>query len=188
MVSRIVLAAVAFWPLACAAELDLTPQVHVSELEGIRSEQTAFRNGSDLVTWTPPFGWSLSGRGSKLVLRPKEFAQADALVEVLALPSSTSLDDAFARELKEQVARSLPREATAVEWQQDEINPLLLNRHPTRKMIASYEVLGQRFTKAIWTCNFAEQQVRFHLTARAADFAKMQEPFRQSLYTWQGLK
>jgi hypothetical protein len=188
MVSRIVAVALVLCPFTVWAQLDLSPQLQISELEGVRTEITAFRNGTDLVTWQPPHHWRLSGGGRQVTLSPPNTAHADAMVEIVDLAAGPVLDQAFARSLKEQVVRSLPREVTELQWAEDEANPLLMNQHPTYKVTLSYTLFAQRYTKAMWVCNFAAQQLRFHFTARAADYEKLHELFRQSLYTWQGLK
>lgn len=188
MVSRIIVALLIAGAFARGADLDLTPQKQFSELEGTRSEITAFRYGQEFVTWTPPHRWRLVGGSSRVALFPPGATQADGLIERLDLPAATALDATYARTLKAEVAKALPREASALEWAEDEPNSLLLNRHPTYKITGSYTISAQRYTKTIWVCNFAEHQLRFHLTTRAQDFEKLHEPLRQSLYSWQGLK
>jgi hypothetical protein len=170
------------------AELDLTPRAHSSELEGTRAQVTAFSSGPNLVTWQPPHSWRISGEPTRVSLIPANAAQADATIEMFELPVSGTLDATLARKLKEDIARALPREASAIEWANDELNPIELNRHPTYRIRGSYTLFAQRYTTTVLVCNFAEHQLRFRLTARAANFPKLHKQFHESLYTWQGLK
>ena len=174
--------------MALWAELDLTPRVHFSELEGTREQVTAFASGQNLVTWQSPHSWRLSGEPTRVTLTPADAVQADAAIEMFELPASRTFDATFARKLKEDVARALPREASTIEWANDEPNPIELNRHPTYRITGSYTISGQRYTMTVLVCNFAEHQLRFRLTARATDFPKLHKQFHESLYTWQGLK
>ena len=187
MVSRIAFGVLLALSLPTLAELDLTPRLHFSELEGRRTEITAFRNGAGLVTWDVPSGWRITGGGTRFTLITPNAIQCEARVEITGPPASDTFDEELSKKFRQEVLNSLAREITALEWADDEANPLLINRHPTYKVTASYTLGAQRFTTAVWLCNFAKQQIRFRLTARTADFEKLHETFRESLYTWQGL-
>lgn len=187
MVSRIAFGLILSLGLPASAQLDLTPGVYVSQLEGTRTEITAFRNGAGQVTWQSPPNWRIIGGGTRISLIPPDAIQAEARVEIFGPQAGDTFDEEFSKTFRGEVASSLAREITALEWADDEASPLLINRHPTYKVTASYTLGAQRFTTAVWVCNFAKQQVRFRLTARAADFEKLHEIFRESLYTWQGL-
>lgn len=187
MVSRIAFGLLLAFSLQASAQLDLSPVKHFSELEGRRTENTAFRNGSGLVTWDPPGGWRITGGSTRISLIPPNAVQAEARVEITGPPGNDTFDAEFSKKFRGEVANTLAPEVTAIEWADDEASPLLINRHPTYKVTVSFTLGAQRFTTAVWLCNFANQQVRFRMTARTADFEKLHEAFRESLYTWQGL-
>ncbi|MHA3774674.1 hypothetical protein ACXR0O_24390 [Verrucomicrobiota bacterium sgz303538] len=160
----------------------------MSELEGVRSEVLAFRNGTGIVTWDAPYKWRISGGGRRITLIPPDASQADAVVEIAGPPSPGEFDETFIKKLKAEVTASLTRGSTGLDWSEDEPDALLINRHPVYKVALSYSASGSRFVTTVWVCNFEKQQLRFRLTARAENSSKLQEAFRQSLYTWQGLQ
>lgn len=187
MVSRIAFGILLTLSLRASAELDLTPETQESVLEGTRSQVTAFRNGAGYVTWQPPNNWRITGGGTQVRLTPPDAVQAEARVEITGPAGTDTFDETFTKKFRQEVLGSLAREVTAVEWADDEASPLHINQHPTYKVTVSYTLGGQRFTTAVWLCNFARQQLRFRITARAGEFEKLHELFRESLYTWEGL-
>jgi len=188
MVSRIILLLL-LGAASARAGIDFTTLAHEANFEGVRVAQTAFRDGQELVIYAPPGGWSLQGTPARLLLTPTNAGQADGVIDARPLTSPVApLDADTIAKLREEIAATLPREAEKLEWEEIEINPLLLNRHETRRLTLSYFAFAQRYKISVVVCNFAEQQVRFRFSARAVDFEKLYEQFRQSLFTWQGMK
>src|ERR1700736_7022028 len=83
MVRPIVIAGTLALALIASAsgELDLTPTETFYEIEGIRSPNLTFHDGSKPVTYTPPAKWTLSGGGRKLTFMPPDKVQEGAIFE-----------------------------------------------------------------------------------------------------------
>lgn len=186
MVLRITAALLALATLA-RAEIDFTPAEQKVTFEGQTLAHTSFRNATGQVLYEPPAGWAPQGEGSRLQMRPANATLATASIEARKLPAGAALDGGALQALHDELAASLPREAEDVKWEDPESNPVLLNRHQTRRLTVSYAAFAQHFKITLIVCNFADQQVRFRLDTRAADFEKLYDLFRRSLYTWQGL-
>ncbi len=188
MVPRIQLIGLVLLSVAAAhAGIDFTPLQHAVDFEGVRVLQTAFSNGPDTVIYAPPGGWTLQGGGGQLRLVPGA-SSAEALIEARSLAGKVTVDAETLGKLMEEMRRSLPREAEKIEWAEPEPNPVLLNRHPTYRLTVSYTAFGQPFKLTTIVCNFAEEQIRFRLRTRAADFDRLYDQFRRSLFTWQGMR
>lgn len=189
MVSRIVAAALALLTSAgfLQAELSLRPLPHSFELEGMSMTATAFRNGSGKVTWAAPHGWRISGEDRIVRVVPPNAAQAEGIIEIVGPPKG-NLDPAFIKDLKERLATALPKEASALTWEPDEAEPMEINRHPTHRVIYTYQHYGQKFRRSVMVCNFKDYQILFHFVARERDYPAAFELFRTSLYSWQGVE
>jgi hypothetical protein len=172
---------------AAHAEIDFTPRTRPTQFEGVTMNEPAFRNGEGWVQYVPPGGWQMQGEGRLLSLKPRDATFAAAGIESRALPANATLDGDALQKLKAEIQHGLPKEAEQVIWEPVEANPVMLNQHETRRVTVSYHAFAQPFTVTMIVCNFADQQIRFRLETRAADFDKLYDAFRRSLYTWQGL-
>ncbi|MGV3532740.1 MAG: hypothetical protein ACO1QR_10255 [Chthoniobacteraceae bacterium] len=168
------------------AALDLNPRPHTFEIEGHKIEDVAFKYGSQLVTYSPPAGWRMSGSETQLQLIPP-IAQAEAMIDCEA-----KSDEAFTPEVieafKKEILAKLPKGATTVEWSATRENPLQICGQPTVELEVSYSAFGKRFKSSMLVCNFTDEQLRFRVVAPESDFGRVHEPFRQSLYTLAGLR
>lgn len=175
----------AFAAAVCAdAAVDLRPQPHTFELEGVKIADIAFKNGEGLVTYSPPSGWRLAGSETELQLSPST-AQAEARISRAPKMEGGFTPEAV-KQLKQEVLAKLPEGAAAVEWAEDRVSPMQICGQPTYEVELSYSAFGKRFTTSVLVCNFADEQLRFRIVAPTADFPGLYEPFRQSLYTLAG--
>jgi hypothetical protein len=169
--------------------IDFTPFNHEVEFEGIRTTQPGFRDGATTVTFSPPGGWTVEGAGAVLHLHPTGGALASARVEVRPLPAYALGTEDSIKAAQKFFASTLPPEAQGLKWETEvEKNPVLFNQHETIRLEATYTVLGQSCRASILTAHLQEQQIYFVFTSRDREFAKMHEAWRQSFFTWQGLK
>lgn len=176
----------AFTVLATShAALDLNPRPHTFEVEGNKIEDVAFKYGSGLVTYSPPVSWRTIGSETQLQLIPP-VAQAEATISTEAKAAAPFTAAAVAM-LKKELLAKLPEGVTAIEWSEDRDNPLQICGHATYEVEVTYSAFGKRFKNSTLICNFAEEQLRFRVVAPEAEFGRVYEPFRQSLYTLAGL-
>src|SRR5580704_7843317 len=95
-------------------EVDFTPKESFYLAETTRVPNVAFHNGADPITYSPPFGWTLSGGGKKITLIPPGKVQADATMQT---EPAKDLLPATAENLKaygDLAVSRLPREALKV--------------------------------------------------------------------------
>jgi hypothetical protein len=183
----VIIAGLGFLVSGAIAELDLTPVDSFYEVEGVRVPNVTFRDGSRDVTYTPPPGWILCGRGNAITLTPPNSIQAGARVQ--AIPARNPLP-ATAGNLKAYTELALelaPREAANVEVVETVISPLGVSGRPLVEATLSYVFFGQQFRTTIFFLPREKEQVRFQFSSRAADFPPLFKAFRTSLYSMQGL-
>lgn len=171
---------------ADAATIDLTPHPDKKELEGIQLDAVSFRCGDKIAMYQPPDGWRAAGSERRVTFKP-EMAQAEASIEAFKKPEVATFDPETVKALKIGIEKSLPRGAEQLVWDADEENTVIWNRHPTYRVTLSYSQFGQRFTTTVLFCNFANEQLRFALTAHEGDFQKLYPAFRTSLFSFEGV-
>jgi hypothetical protein len=172
--------------IACA-QVDLTPVPSTYELDGVKMSNVLFRNGREQITYCPPQDWRLSGGGTRLTLVPPAAPNADAQVEVKALPT-LPFDEANLKKYVDNAKLSIPRESRNVEMLGAKVNPLKICGHDTLAIELTFDAFGVGFrTHQLYLNGNEGQQWVFRFTAPAAAFEKNFEPFRVSLYSLTGL-
>jgi hypothetical protein len=169
--------------------IDFTPVPYEVQLEGIKSTQPGFRDGTAMVTFSPPEGWRVDGAGAVLQMQPTEASAALARVETRPLPELTIGSPEWLKAVQSSLSAVLPKEAQELTWlPETEQNPVVFNQHDTLRLEATYTVLGQSFRATVLVCHLEKQQLLMMLTSRDRDFPKLYEAWRRSLFTWQGLQ
>jgi len=166
---------------------DLTPNPSYYEIEGVRLPNVAFRDGSKLITYTPPKGWALSNEPTRLTLKPEKPSQAEASIEILTPKVPSPIDPAMTPEMVKAAAALLPRGAEKTEVIAATLNPLKIDGLDTFEVALRYQLFGQTFQTSVLLLARGQEHWRFIFTARAHDFARVHEAFRVSLYSLQGL-
>lgn len=172
---------------ASKAEVLLTPRLSSYELEGVRFSQLAFSDGAKEVNYSPPAGWDTSGSASKLVLRPKDKAQAEGSVTRYPLPSPTTFDEPTMKKLAAQALASVPAGSINVELVSQEKNPVVIEQKETFAVTMSYAFYGESYKRFVMFMNRGEEQFCFQFGARSAEFDALQRAFLASQFSWQGL-
>lgn len=177
--------------LLCAgiatAELDLTPKLSEYSSEGFKVRKLVFLESGKDVTYVPPRDWDYSGNPAKLVLHPRQKAQAEASITKAVLGSATRFDETTAKVLVAEAVRSLPAGSTEVVLVSQEIKPFLLAGKETFRVSWTYMFYGESYTRSLLFVNRATDQIRFQLVCRTVDFDGLQKEFQHSLFTWQNL-
>jgi hypothetical protein len=171
---------------ACA-DLDLTPKPSQYELDGVKLKQLAFSDGSKVVTYTPPRGWDYSGSTAQLILQPPNKSQAQAKITKVALSQPASFNEETMKKLVQEVMASVPEGSTDVQLVSQEKNPLIIERKETFLVTLSYNFYGGAYGRSMLFLNRGNEQIRFQLTTRQADFKELQKAFLGSQYSWQNL-
>ncbi len=173
---------------AADAELDLSPRLKPYELEGIKLSQLAFANGtSKEATYEPPANWKYSGGRDYLDLLPQNLAQAKARITKWPTPPALVFDPESCKDLQQKIVAMLPEGSEQVKIQSEEINPLEIDGSKTYLVELSYVFYGEKYASYSLLLARQPEPLCFRLTCREADYEKLREVFRRSLYSWQNL-
>ena len=147
----------------------------------------AFSGGSEIVTYAPPRGWDYSGSPAQLILHPPSKSQAEAKITKVALLQPATFDEETIKKLVQEVMASVPNGSTEIQLVSQEKNPLMIERKETFLVVLSYNFYGGAYSRSILFLNRGNEQIRFQLTCRQADFKELQKAFLGSQYSWQNL-
>jgi hypothetical protein len=185
MPARTILAlliAVALTPARAAIELPPVP--HESTEEGFTYQKLLFKDGKRQVVYQLPPKWTFRAREAGVQLTPPNAPFAEAVILAAPQPGLPRLDEKGIEEGKQEFLRTLPPGAQLVSIVSEQSNPVLLDNKPSYEVIASYQLMGEKFVRSALFTNFADMQVSFRLTARKSDFEKLHQTFRFSILTW----
>jgi hypothetical protein len=178
----------ALFVASARADLQLSPKISESWVDGAKIKFLAFSDGSDKdVTYGPPTGWECSGSSTRLTLHPPGRPQAEGTIARINLSHPVVFDDETIKKLTAEVLASVPGGSTNVTLVSQEKNPLLIARKETFLVIVSYTFYGENYQRSMMFLNRGNEQVRFQFVSRAADFKDLQAAFQRSQFTWRNL-
>ena len=163
------------------AVVDLTPTPQEYTAEGITIQQLIFRDGKQRVSYEPPRRWAYRFDAGALTLTPPKVDRAEAVVQAMPLLPPQPLDSRSIAVAKQQFIAALPPGSQMVEIAGEEFNPVVVDENTSYAVTASYQTLGETFTRCTVFINIRDTQLRFQLTARKADFAAVNAAFRRSM-------
>jgi hypothetical protein len=182
----VVLAAVISALAIARADIDLTPDRTVRELDGCKFPQLEFRDGGRKITYEAPAGWEAIARDSQtLALVPPNKDMVSAKIKFMPTPGTLVLDEAQLKHFKDTASQLLPPESRIMIEPTVTPNPLLMNDHPTCEIDILFVLHSQRLRTSVLFVDLGESQLRFSLIARAGDFDALHQAFQESWYTWQ---
>ncbi|MDB6173398.1 MAG: hypothetical protein JWL59_2709 [Chthoniobacteraceae bacterium] len=166
--------------LAQSDKLNLTPVDSAFELDGVKLKITRFYSEASFVEYSPP--WPIAG--SPEIARmpvPGMDAQADIQRVQTAVPLDLTNDEA----VKKFVTGRLPKEAEDVEVAQVERDALKINNKPTVEVTLDYVIGGRRLELSTLLVQRSpgDTVYLFSLSANPANFQKLRQLFRRSLYS-----
>ena len=180
----VAVAACAFGTLR--AEINLTPERSVRELEGCKFPQLEFRDGRAKITYEPPKGWEAAARDSStLALLPPEKDMVSAKIKFIPVRGTLVLDEAQLKYFKDTAGQLLPAESRIMVEPTITPNPLVFNDHPTCEIDILFVLHSQRLRMSVLFVDLGESQLRFSLISRAGDFEALHKAFQESWYSWQ---
>jgi hypothetical protein len=181
------LAAVLAFALGTArAEINLTPQYSVRELEGCKFPQLEFRDSGKKITYEAPKGWQAVVRDSQtLALVPPGREMVSAKIKFLPTPGILVLDEAQLKYFKDTAGQLLPAESRIMADPTITPNPLSFDGHPTCEIDIYFVLHSQRMRMSVLFVDLGGTQLRFSLISRPADFDELHKAFSESWYTWQ---
>src|ERR1035437_2493992 len=161
---------------ADGSDLQLVPKSSTYKVDGVEFPQVAFQDGSKLVTYCPPKGWTYSGSANVLKLRPDK-TNAEATISRLPGKGIGDLDEKTRKTLLDQAVADLPGGSTNVQIVSAQTNPLLIDRKDTFMIVFDFLLSNQGFKRSIILLNQGPDLIRFQLTCGRADFDALQKAF-----------
>ncbi len=165
-----------------AGALDLTPEPTFRDLEGVKIPILLFSDAGKKISLQPPPKWRISGGGTTLSLYPHDTQDAVMQLRLSAFkpPMAGETED-----LDKWCRALLPKDASEPKLEGEAENIFTLGKRGSRQFNYSYGAQGRRFTTSIAVVDWNEsERLAVLVTARAADFAAIEEAARRSLFTW----
>ncbi len=181
---RLLLLSSLAFSVSAAAAIDLTPTASEYVAEGLKFHELSFKDGKRRVVFEPPQQWSYRGTANMLQLTPSNVARADAVIQVADVRAADKLDEKALAAFREQFLAALPPGSQGGEITREEFNPVQVERASSYVITGQYKAIGELFVRSVVFVNLPETQLTFRLTARKADFDKLERAFRGSILSW----
>jgi hypothetical protein len=170
------------------AEVDLTPNPSWGEIDGVRFANVTFRSGQGRITYIPPRGWKLLGGRGRLTLHSPDAAKAEASITVeMNHAPAVYLDETGIQEKVDALTKRLPREATCIEVLAAAADSLRIDGCDALSVALRYHFFGQTFRNQVILVPVDSKLWRLEFTSLNHQFDRAYEPFRQSLYSLEGI-
>jgi hypothetical protein len=163
----------------------LPPALTQYTSEGIVFRQLVFQDGPRRITYELPSQWNYRSTEDSVKLVPPGNSNADIAIQTRPLPAPRPLDDKGVAAAREHFLQSLPPAIQALEVLGEELNTVPLRAGANFEMTASYQLLGQTFTRRALYVHLPETQLIFRLAARKNEFESLWRTFRTSILSWQ---
>lgn len=171
---------------AVGAQINLTPEYSVRELEGCKFPQLEFRDGNRKITYEAPSGWQAIVRDSQtLALSPPGKDMVSAKIKFIPTPGQLVLDESQLQYFKDTAHLLLPAESRIMVEPTITPNPVSLGDHATCEVEIYFVLHAQRMRMSVLFVDLGDSQLRFSLISRPADFEELHKAFRASWYSWQ---
>lgn len=168
-----------------SAAIALPPALTQYTSEGIVFKQLVFQDGQGHVTYELPSQWSYRPAEDSVKLVPPGNSNADIIIQVRPLAAPQPLDGKGVAGAREHFLHSLPPAIQALEVIGEELNTVPFRAGSNVEMTASYQLLGQTFTRRALYVNLPDMQLVFRLAAPKNEFESLWRTFRSSILSWQ---
>jgi hypothetical protein len=169
-------------------DLDLTPSQDVRTLERVPIMRVLFHDGAKEITYQPPRGWTCTGSQGSASLSVPDHPQAKVTIVSAARVRIPAFDD---KAEKLFVANpgllELPKGAKNVQITEVDVNPLVVDSHPTLEVQLTYSFYGQSCAKSILLINRNGAEVSCVLDSPAPDYQALHTAFRSSIFSFENL-
>lgn len=167
------------------AAIDFTPAVKEFTTEGMTYHRVTLKNGDGAITFILPYNWTVRGGGGRLQLTPPRSNFVEATVDGTPLDRPAPFDEASVKALEEQVVTGTPPGSQKVTVISRQENPVLMNQSLSYELVISYQALGQTFYRSVLFVRTPDTQLVYRFSAPKADFARLNQQFRQSITSWE---
>jgi len=181
---RILLLVLFAWSLSAKAAIDLTPTTSEYIAEGLTFRQFSLKDGERRIIFEPPQHWAYRGTSAMMQFTPADIPRADAVIQVADAKAPGRLDDNAITSLREKFMAALPAGCQGAQIISEEFNPVQFEGASSYGITGKYHAVGEIFVRSVVFVNLPVTQLTFRLTARQADFDKLNKPFRGSVLSW----
>jgi hypothetical protein len=183
-----ILSLLIFGACAARADLDLTPSEDIHTLERVRIHRVVFHDGMKEITYQPPRGWTCTGSHNSAALSIPNYSQARVLIQSADRLRIPAFDDKAAKLFQDNPGLlQLPKGAKDVKITEVDLNPLVVDSHPTLEVQMTYSFFGQACAKSILLVNRNGSEVSFSLDSFGSDFQTLHAAFRSSIFSIENL-
>jgi hypothetical protein len=182
--NRLLLIMLVAFAISARGGIDLTPSVSEYTAEGTTFRQLSFKDGKRRVVYELPRQWNYQGGKTSLQLTPPGSVRADASIQVVEIAKPQAFDETLFAALRGQSLRATPPGTQNPTVVSEELNPVRLEQGDVYGVTISYQALGDTFLRSTLYVNLPDAQITFRLTARKADFERLQRAFRSSILSW----
>lgn len=167
--------------------LDFRPIVIESAGEGGKYTYLQFRDQGHAVTYMPPKSWLFIGHASQLCLTAPGITGSEIDISALPMKEPMAVESSSLKVFEELARQSLPAEASKVELVAVAFNPLVIDARQTVEVTFNYVIFGGPIKVSLLYAARENELLCFRVVARPADFARLQQTFKVSLYSLAGL-
>lgn len=172
------------WSLSAKAAIDLTPTTSEYVAEGLTFRQFSLKDGDRRIVFEPPQHWAYHGTSTTMQFAPPNVPRAEAVIQVADVKAPARLDDNVIAALREKFTAALPPGCQGAQIINEEFNPVQVERASSYGITGKYQVLGETFVRSTVFVNLPTTELTFRLSARQADFDKLNKQFRESILSW----
>ena len=180
---RCAIALIAISIATSEAAIDLTATLTEDKANGLTSKQLVFKDGTKQITYDLPLQWTHRNVGGSVKLAAPAGSNADIVIQAVALAAPQPLDEKGVAQARQHFTQDVPPTAQTLKVTEN------LNTVPFKgancEFTATYQALGENFTRRALYINLPDTQLIFRLTARKTDFERLWRTFRSSILSWQ---
>jgi hypothetical protein len=165
--------------------LEFEPTFIETEVEGgYKNLEVVLKDGNAKVVYCPPPGWQAAPGPRRLRFFPRTVSLADLTIESDKAEPGRIVDAATLDRLHAWLKSSVPPESSDTVLEDDEAGLTSVASFPTFGMTVAYTSGGVRYRKRVIFVLTPDSNLRFTTVARVADFDRIYQAVRQSLFTW----
>jgi hypothetical protein len=180
---RYAIALIALSVATSHAAIDLNASLMEYKANGVMFNQLVFKDGTKQVTYELPPQWSHRNMGGSVKLVAPASSNADIVIQAVPLAPPQPLDEKGVAQARQHFTQNLPPTAQTLKVV-EEVNTVPF-KVANCEFTATYQALGENFTRRALYINLPDTQLIFRLSARKTEFEGLWRTFRSSILSWQ---
>lgn len=169
------------------AAIDLPPTLSEYTANGMIFKELVFKDGDRQITYELPQQWCHRSLGDSVKLIPKSDSTADIAIQAIPLTAPQPLEKGVSA-AHDHFVRGMPPAVQALKIVSEEQNTIPFRAGSNCEITATYQALGQAFTRRALYISLPDTQLIFRLTARQNEFESLWRTFRGSILSWQWIE